>query len=69
MKIMIMCSGHGMRLGRLTEKAPKALIKLHGKTILQIKLEEYCRLGKAIRLNDSVPLRATSISGILLYLS
>jgi NDP-sugar pyrophosphorylase family protein len=44
-KIMIMCGGQGKRLGRLTEKVPKPLIKLHGKTILQIKLEEYYRQG------------------------
>jgi len=44
-KIMIMCGGQGKRLGRLTEQIPKPLIRLHGKTILQIKLEEYCRQG------------------------
>lgn len=45
MKILIMCGGQGKRLGRLTEQIPKPLIRLHGKTILQIKLEEYHRQG------------------------
>jgi NDP-sugar pyrophosphorylase family protein len=45
MKILIMCGGQGKRLGRLTEHVPKPLIRLHGKTILQIKLEEYRRQG------------------------
>lgn len=40
-----MCGGQGKRLGPLTEKIPKPLIRLHGKTILQMKLEEYCRQG------------------------
>ena len=43
MKILVMCGGQGKRLGQLTEQVPKPLIRLHGKTILQIKLEEYCR--------------------------
>jgi NDP-sugar pyrophosphorylase family protein len=45
MKILIMCGGQGKRLGRLSEQIPKPLVKLHGKTILQIKLEEYRRQG------------------------
>lgn len=45
MKILIMCGGQGKRLGHLTESVPKPLIRLHGKSMLQIKLEEYCRQG------------------------
>lgn len=45
MKILVMCGGQGKRLGKLTEQIPKPLIRLHGKTILQIKLEEYYRQG------------------------
>lgn len=45
MKILIMCGGQGKRLGRLTEQIPKPLVRLHGKTILRIKLEEYYRQG------------------------
>lgn len=32
-------------MGRLTKKVPKPLIKLRGKTILEIKLDEYIRQG------------------------
>lgn len=45
MKILIMCGGQGKRLGELTKQIPKPLVQLHGKTILQIKLEEYYRQG------------------------
>lgn len=45
MKIAIMCGGQGKRLGALTKQVPKPLVKLHGKTILQIKLEEYYKQG------------------------
>jgi NDP-sugar pyrophosphorylase family protein len=45
MKIMIMCGGQGKRLGELTRDVPKPLVKLHGKTVLKIKLEEYYRQG------------------------
>jgi NDP-sugar pyrophosphorylase family protein len=40
-----MCGGQGKRLGELTRQIPKPLVRLHGKTILQIKLEEYYRQG------------------------
>ncbi len=40
-----MCGGRGRRLGSLTEMIPKPLVKIRDKTILQIKIEQYCRQG------------------------
>ena len=40
-----MCGGRGKRLGNLTHKVPKPLIKIGGKTILELKVENYSRQG------------------------
>ena len=45
MKILIMCGGKGRRLGKLGEKIPKPLVEVKGKTILEMKLEEYIKSG------------------------
>ena len=45
MKILIMCGGRGSRLGQLTEKLPKPLLRLNRRSILEIKIERYLRQG------------------------
>jgi len=40
MKAMILAAGKGTRLGKLTEKTPKALIGINGKSILQLAVEK-----------------------------
>ncbi len=44
-RIIILCGGRGSRLGNLTKRVPKPLIKINDKTILEIKLREYMELG------------------------
>ena len=45
MKILIMCGGKGRRLGKLGKKIPKPLVEVKGKTILEMKLNEYIKSG------------------------
>ena len=45
MKILVMCGGRGQRLGKLTERLPKPLIKINDKTVLELKLRNYIRQG------------------------
>tara|TARA_Y100000590_G_scaffold470012_1_gene661291 strand:+ start:4330 stop:5052 length:723 start_codon:yes stop_codon:yes gene_type:complete len=45
MKIAIMCGGRGKRLGALTEKIPKPLVKVNNQVILDVKLEQYLNQG------------------------
>ena len=45
MKILIMCGGKGRRLGKLTKMTPKPLIKVTNKTILELKINNYCQKG------------------------
>jgi glucose-1-phosphate cytidylyltransferase len=45
MKILVMCGGRGRRLGTLTDRVPKPLVCLNGKTILELKIDEYLRQG------------------------
>ena len=45
MKIAIMCGGRGKRLGELTEKIPKPLVKVNDQIILNVKLEQYLKQG------------------------
>lgn len=40
MKAMILAAGKGTRLGKLTEKTPKALIDINGKSILRLAAEK-----------------------------
>lgn len=40
MKAMIFAAGLGTRLGKITEKIPKALVNIHGKTVLQMAVEK-----------------------------
>ena len=49
MKILIMCGGMGKRLGTLTEKIPKPLIKVNNKVILNVKIEQYLQELEEIR--------------------
>lgn len=44
-KILIMCGGRGKRLGKLTEKIPKPLMKIGDKAILEMKLRSYMSQG------------------------
>ena len=39
--IVVMCGGRGRRMGKTTQKKPKSLVKLKGKSILEWKLELY----------------------------
>lgn len=39
--IVVMCGGRGRRMGKTTQKIPKSLVKLKGKSILEWKLEHY----------------------------
>jgi NDP-sugar pyrophosphorylase family protein len=45
MKAMILAAGLGTRLGLLTGKRPKALVELHGKTLLEIALNRLAAHG------------------------
>jgi NDP-sugar pyrophosphorylase family protein len=49
-RIFILCGGEGKRLGNLTKKTPKPLIRVNGKYILDYKIEYY----KSIKLNEYV---------------
>ena len=40
-----MCGGRGKRLGKLTEKIPKPLVKVNDQIILNVKLEQYLKQG------------------------
>ena len=40
-----MCGGRGKRLGKLTHEIPKPLIKIGGKTVLELKLRNYLKQG------------------------
>lgn len=44
-QILIMCGGRGKRLGHLTHKVPKPLIRIGDKTILELKIQNYSRQG------------------------
>ncbi|MDR4508735.1 MAG: nucleotidyltransferase family protein [Candidatus Brocadiaceae bacterium] len=44
-KVLIMCGGRGKRLGNLTESIPKPLIEIGGKTILEMKFDNYMSQG------------------------
>lgn len=44
-KILIMCGGRGARLGDITKKIPKPLVKIGGVTILEHKIRHYMRKG------------------------
>lgn len=43
--LVIMCGGRGRRLGKLTEEVPKPLIKICGRPLLDIKVDEYLKQG------------------------
>jgi N-acetyl-alpha-D-muramate 1-phosphate uridylyltransferase len=45
MKAMIFAAGLGKRLGKITEKIPKALVDINGKTALQIAVEKCSSFG------------------------
>ena len=45
MKIVVMCGGRGTRLGKRTESIPKVLTELHGKPILDHKMNSYLEQG------------------------
>ncbi len=49
-KMIIVCGGRGRRMGNLTNKTPKPLIKIGGKTIIEHKIRYY----KTQRLNDFI---------------
>lgn len=42
---VIMAGGYGKRLGHLTKKIPKPMLKVHGKPLLQIVIESLSRVG------------------------
>jgi NDP-sugar pyrophosphorylase family protein len=45
MKILIMCGGRGKRLGSLTQKIPKPLVKVNNQVILNVKIDQYLQHG------------------------
>lgn len=45
MKAIILAAGRGSRLGKYTKEIPKGLLKVSGKTILDIQIENYRRIG------------------------
>lgn len=45
MKAIILAAGRGNRLGKYTDEIPKGLLKISGKTILDIQIENYHRVG------------------------
>jgi NDP-sugar pyrophosphorylase family protein len=45
MKAMIFAAGLGKRLGNITEKIPKALVDINGKTVLQMAAEKCTQFG------------------------
>ena len=45
MKVLILCAGLGTRLGNLTEKTPKCLVKLNSKSILERLLYQLSNNG------------------------
>ncbi len=45
MKIIILAAGQGRRLLPLTENAPKALLDIHGRSLLAVQVEAFCACG------------------------
>ena len=45
MKAIILAAGRGSRLGKYTDEIPKGLLEISGKTILDIQIENYHRVG------------------------
>ena len=44
-KILILCGGRGKRLGSITKKIPKPLVKVGKKTIIEQKIKYYSKQG------------------------
>ena len=44
-KILILCGGRGKRLGNITKKIPKPLVKVGKKTIIEQKIKYYSQQG------------------------
>ncbi len=45
MKIIILAAGQGRRLLPLTENAPKALLDIHGRSLLAVQVAAFCACG------------------------
>ncbi len=45
MKIIILAAGQGRRLLPLTENAPKALLDIHGQSLLAVQVQAFCACG------------------------
>lgn len=45
MKALILAAGYGRRLGRLTKKTPKCLIKIKSRSLIDIWVEKLNNLG------------------------
>ena len=46
MRIIIIAAGSGTRLGKLTEKKPKGLLEINGKSIIERQIEIFRKNGK-----------------------
>ncbi len=44
-KVIILCGGKGRRLGNITKKIPKPLVKVGGLTLIEHKLNFYTKQG------------------------
>ena len=44
-KVIILCGGEGKRMGKITKKIPKPLIKIGNRSIIEHKLNYYKKQG------------------------
>ena len=70
MKAIILAAGRGSRLGKYTKEIPKGLLKIAGKTILDIQIQCYRNAGITdISVVKGYKGEAINISGVKYYLN
>ena len=62
MKVIIIAAGSGIRLGKLTEKKPKGLLEINGKSILERQIELFTKYG----INDIIIISQNLIRSMFL---